>query len=112
MAEAGQAMSPAMLVLVAHRFRILGDPVRLQILQALQGGERSVTALTGEVDVAQPSVSKHLKVLQQVGFVGRRQSGTTAYFRIIDPLVMELCTAVCARLPEMAAEQADSSQAG
>ena len=55
------------LELVAARFRAMGEPLRLRILQELEGGERSVSALAESVESTQPNVSKHLKILQDAG---------------------------------------------
>ena len=57
------------LELVAARFRAMGEPLRLRILQELEGGERSVSALAESVESTQPNVSKHLKILQDAGLV-------------------------------------------
>src|SRR5690242_18013604 len=94
------AMSPEALELVAARFRAMGEPARLRILQTLERGEMSVSALTNEIGSTQPNVSKHLRVLQESGLVGRRQVGTTAYYFISDPMIFELCEMVCTGMRE------------
>jgi DNA-binding transcriptional ArsR family regulator len=91
-------MSPEALGMVASRFRVLGEPMRLRILQAMEKGERSVTELAEEVGSTQPNVSKHLKLLQEAGLVQRRQEGNVVYCSIADELVFELCDAVCSSL--------------
>jgi DNA-binding transcriptional ArsR family regulator len=83
------------LELVALRFRAMGEPVRLRILQALEGGETSVTALAKMIGTTQPNISKHLRVLQDAGLIGRRQEGSTVYYLICDPTLHELCEMVC-----------------
>jgi DNA-binding transcriptional ArsR family regulator len=88
------------LQLVAARFRAMGEPLRLRILQELEHGEMSVSALADRVGSTQPNVSKHLKVLQDVGLLDRRQQGTSIFYRIADPMVFELCEMVCSRLRE------------
>lgn len=84
-----------MLELVAQRFRVLADPVRLKILRCLQSGERTVGSLVEELCSSQPNVSKHLAVLRQAGLVSRRQEGNQAIFSIAAPFVFELCETVC-----------------
>jgi DNA-binding transcriptional ArsR family regulator len=91
-------MSSEALELVADRFRALSEAIRLRILQILQNGEISVSALVEKVGSTQPNVSKHLKVLQDVGLVKRRQVGTSAYYSIADAMVFEMCEMVCSRL--------------
>ena len=84
--------------LVAARFRTLGEPIRIHLLQALQGGERNVTDLVSAVGSTQPNVSKHLRILQDAGLVGRRQDGNSVYYSIADPTVFALCDAVCSSI--------------
>ena len=95
------AMPPEALDLVAARFRAMGEPIRLRILQALQAGELSVTALTRAVGSTQPNVSKHLRVLQEVALVGRRPVGTTAYYFIAEPMIFDLCQMVCSAMRDV-----------
>jgi len=92
--------------LVAQRFRVLGEPVRLQILQLLDREEMSVGELATAVGTTQPNVSKHLRILQESGLVGRRQEGNTAWYRITDPTVFDLCDVVCGSLGDRFAQQA------
>ena len=92
--------SPQAIELIAERFRILGEPLRIRLLQALRKGEKSVGQLAEEVGASQPNVSKHLRILLDGGFVGRRQSGNVVYCFIQDPRVFELCDAVCASVKE------------
>lgn len=95
-----QTMSLEALQLVAARFKVLSDPMRLRILQLLEDGETSVTALAEAVESTQPNVSKHLKILQDAGLLARRQEGNTVYYSISDPTVFELCDVVCSSLQE------------
>ncbi len=93
-----RSMTPAALEMVAARFRAMGEPLRLRILQQLETGELSVSTLAQNVASTQPNVSKHLKVLQDAGLVQRRQQGTSVYYSIADEMVFELCEMVCNRL--------------
>jgi len=86
------------LELVAARFRAMGEPLRLRIVQQLESGEQSVSALAENVGTTQPNVSKHLKVLQDAGLLKRRQQGNSVYYSIADPMVFELCEMICSRL--------------
>jgi DNA-binding transcriptional ArsR family regulator len=86
------------LELVAVRFRAMGEPLRLHLLQELEGGERSVSALAESVESTQPNISKHLKILQEAGLVKRRQQGTMVYYSVADEMVLELCDMICTRL--------------
>ncbi len=88
-------LSAEVVALVAARFRILGEPIRIQLLQALQPGERNVSDLVGAVGSTQPNTSKHLRILQDAGLVSRRQDGNSVYYSITDPTVFALCDVVC-----------------
>lgn len=81
--------------LVARRFRTLGEPYRLRVLQLLKAGEMTVGELVEELDGNQPNVSKHLQILHDAGLVGRRREGTSIVYGISDPMVFKLCDLVC-----------------
>jgi ArsR family transcriptional regulator len=98
MPEDTQMLTMDALVLVADRFKVLSEPLRLMILQVLQDGELSVTEVTKAIGTSQPNASKHLKVLQDAGMIGRRQQGNTVYYRIVDDTIFALCDLVCSSL--------------
>ncbi len=81
--------------LVAERFKALGEPMRLRLLNALRGGEQSVGALVEATGAGQANVSKHLQVLHRHGFVERRKEGVVTWYRIADARVFDLCEMVC-----------------
>lgn len=93
-------MTKEALQFVAVRFKVLSEPLRLQILQMLEDGEMSVTAITEAIGATQPNVSKHLKTLQEAGIVARRHVGNTVYYAIADPSIFTLCEVVCSSLRE------------
>jgi DNA-binding transcriptional ArsR family regulator len=99
-------LTPEVLQLVAARFKVLGDPTRLRILNALQDGEQSVMDITEAVEASQPNVSKHLKTLQEVGLVTRRQDGNLVYYAIADESVFQLCDVVCHSIQQHLTAQA------
>ncbi len=71
--------------LLAKYFRVLADPSRLRILEALEAkGELSVTELVEHLGLPQPSVSNHLACLRWCGFVTARREHRTVYNRIAD----------------------------
>jgi DNA-binding transcriptional ArsR family regulator len=86
--------------LIAERFRVLGDPTRIKLLDRLREGEATVLELTAYIGSTQQNVSKHLGVLQRSGIVARRKHGTFAHYRIVDGGVFALCEAVCGSLQE------------
>lgn len=66
----------------ADSFAVLAEPTRLRILDALRVSERSVGELVGSLDLAQPTVSKHLRVLRDSGFVTCRTAGQQRIYRL------------------------------
>jgi DNA-binding transcriptional ArsR family regulator len=86
--------------LIAERFRALGEPVRIKLLDRLREGEATVLELTALIGTTQQNVSKHLGVLQRSGIVARRKEGNYAYYRIVDEGVYALCESVCGSLRE------------
>ncbi len=90
---------------VAARFKVLSEPLRLQILQELETQKLSVSELAKAVGSTQPNVSKHLKILQDERLIGRRKEGNIVYYSITDPSVFELCSVVCGSLKAEFAER-------
>ena len=91
-------MTPELLTLIADRFRALSEPARLQILNALRDGEKTVTQLVEETGLGQANVSKHLQVLHTLGFISRRKQGLFVYCTLTDKDVFRLCDLMCGRL--------------
>jgi|SRR5271165_4144370 len=63
-------------------FNAVAEPRRRQILEVLAGGQRSVNELVAVLDVPQPLVSKHLRVLREVGIVTVREDGRQRLYRL------------------------------
>ena len=95
---------PELAELIAQRLRVIGDPVRIRLLDHLREGEASVASLTESLGATQQNVSKHLQVLHQAGIVGRRKDGTSVLYRIVDASVFELCELVCGGLQKQLAD--------
>ena len=92
---------PADLVeLIARRFRVLGEPMRIRLLDHLREGEATVGELSQALAASQQNVSKHLAVLTDAGVLGRRKEGNHVYYRIADEGVFALCEDVCGSLQE------------
>lgn len=82
---------PSETELLAKYFRVLADPSRLRILEALEEhGELSVGELVENLDLPQPNVSNHLTCLRWCGFLSARRDHRTIYNRIADPRVTQL----------------------
>jgi len=91
-------MSPETVGLVAERFKALGEPARLRILQSLRDGERTVTALGTQTGLNQANLSRHLQVLSATGFVKRRKEGLFVYYALADAHVLKMCELMCGRV--------------
>ena len=87
---------------VARRFRVLGEPQRLRILQLLEAAPKSVNDVAHGLGVSQPNVSRHLQALFEAGLITRRRSGTSTVYSVSDPLVFRLCGLVCDSLVQRA----------
>jgi DNA-binding transcriptional ArsR family regulator len=95
--------------LIAQRFRVIGEPMRIKLLCHLYegDGEASVQELTEALGASQQNVSKHLGILHQAGVVGRRKAGNHVYYSITDDSVLGLCEQVCGGLSQQFAALAD-----
>lgn len=84
--------------LIAQRFRVIGEPMRIRLLDALRDSPMTVNELTEALGATQQNVSKHVGVLAQAGIVGREKNGNRVRCFIADDSVFELCELVCGGL--------------
>ena len=84
--------------LIAERFRAIGEPIRLRILEQLRNEPKTVQQLVGALGTTQQNVSKHLGVLRGLGIVSRRKDGLYAYYAIQDESLLRVCDEVCGSL--------------
>jgi ArsR family transcriptional regulator len=98
--SAKTTLSREALQILARRFRALGDPTRLALLQALFDQERTVQELCALTDTTQANASKHLALLFEQGLVARRRDGLFTRYRIADPTLEQLCRLVCGSLAD------------
>ncbi len=87
-------MSESQLEQVALRFRLLGEPMRLRILQAVCRKPRTVNEVVTEVGATQANVSKHLSLLAGAGILARQKEGQRVYYGMKDQLALKLCALV------------------
>ena len=79
--------------LLARKLKALADPTRLRlvsIVAASEGAEACVCDLTEPVGLSQPTVSHHLKILMEAGFLTRSKRGTWAYYALVPGALGEL----------------------
>jgi len=79
---------------LAETARILASPSRIELLDLLVQGERSVEALAEAAQLSVANASQHLRQLLRSGIVSRRRQGTSAFYRIVDERVLELMAAL------------------
>lgn len=77
-------------LLHANICQALGDPKRIQILYALHGEPRYVSALADDLGMPQPTVSRHLQVLRQRSLVVTERDGQTVVYSLSDPRIIEI----------------------
>ncbi len=99
-------VSDESLLLVANRFKVLGDPLRLRLLIALEKQERNVSELVSLTGAGQTTVSRHLQALAAAGMLVRRKEGQNAYYSVAEAEVMALCRLVCGSLQKRLSRQA------
>ena len=90
--------------LVAERFRLIGEPMRIRLLDRLRDGRQSVGELADALGATQQNVSKHLGALHLAGIVARCKVGNRVVYSIADQTVFALCETVCGGLQQQVAE--------
>jgi ArsR family transcriptional regulator len=103
-----QELTEGALELIAARFRLLAEPMRLKLLHTLGESEMSVTELVEATGAGQANVSKHMGMLLDAGIVGRRKEGLNTFYRVTDESIFALCETVCSSLGERFAAHHDS----
>lgn len=91
-------VSDQLLELIARHFRVLGEPMRLRLLDALRDGDATVQELQQATGASQQNISKHLGVLLGAGLVSRTKDGNFSRYAIADQSVFDLCEQVCGGL--------------
>jgi DNA-binding transcriptional ArsR family regulator len=85
---------------MAVRFRMLGEPMRLKILQSVCKGPRTVNDIVAAAGSTQANVSKHLALLAAAGILTRKKDGQCVYYGMKDQLVVKLCELVHSHLAD------------
>lgn len=90
-------IDPASLERASRVIRVLGHPLRLRILNLLEGAERNVTQLVLATGVGQAAVSQQLRILRSEGIVDDRRDGSRVFYRITEPRVSTIldCIRAC-----------------
>jgi DNA-binding transcriptional ArsR family regulator len=91
--------------LKAKIFNALSDPVRLEIIEFLREGEKCVCEIIPHVNLIQPLVSRHLKILKDCGLVKDRKEGNRRLYSVTDPRIFEVVDAVTPKLVDVLSNQ-------
>ena len=94
----------ALIERIAQRFRLLGEPMRIRLLDSLRDGPATVSDLVEKLDAGQQNVSKHLNVLHEAGVLSRTKRGNFVEYEIADDTMFALCDLVCGGLRRQVAE--------
>lgn len=94
----------ALVELIAQRFRVIGEPMRIRLLDALRDGPLTINELSAALGASQQNVSKHVGVLAHAGIVGREKDGNRVRCSIADESIFELCELVCGGLRRQVTE--------
>ena len=97
-------------VLHAEICKTLANPKRLEILNALQGGELSVAELVRRLRLPKANVSQHLAVLRSRGVVGARREGLNVYYRVANRKIIRACNLMREVLMEYLDESARATR--
>ncbi|MCW3981858.1 MAG: metalloregulator ArsR/SmtB family transcription factor [Candidatus Bathyarchaeota archaeon] len=82
----------------AKIFKALADPIRLQILDLLQEGEKCVCEIVPALGVSQPLVSRHLKILKTRGLITDRKDGNRRIYSVTEPIIFNVIDTVKPKL--------------
>jgi len=87
-------LTPEELGHLAGRFKLLGEPMRLRILQSVCHEPLMVNDIVKATGSTQANVSQHLALLAAAGILGRKKAGQCVYYAVKDRLVLQLCELV------------------
>lgn len=102
-----QTLKQEIMQLEADFCAALSDPTRIFILYALREKPLNVTELTHELNIPQPTTSRHLKVLRERGLVFTARQGTTVTYHLADPRVIQAMDLLRSAMRDRLAEQAN-----
>jgi rhodanese-related sulfurtransferase/DNA-binding transcriptional ArsR family regulator len=94
MATSSRAFKERLYGQFARIGKALGSPHRLELLELLAQGERTVESLANEMDLSLANTSQHLQALRQAALVETRKQGLFVHYRLADPEIFDLCTAI------------------
>jgi len=90
-------------------FYALSDPIRIEIITYLRNGEKCVCEIVPHLNLIQPLVSRHLKMLKDAGILRCRKDGTKRMYSIVDPKIFDVVDALSSELLKTLAKEAFES---
>ena len=87
-------------------FNALSDPIRLDIVAYLRDGEKCVCEIVPQLNLIQPLVSRHLKILKDAGLIRCRKDGTKRMYSIVDQKIYAIVDALTPELVEILTKEA------
>jgi len=87
--------SEALMERVSEIFKVLSEPTRIKILEALKKGEKTPSELIKITGAQQANVSKHLSLMRKTGIVAARRVGIKVHFTVKDKRFFTLCDTIC-----------------
>ena len=89
----------------ARIFKVIGDANRLKILEILRNGEICQCELIPIISQAQPTVSRHLKLLEDAGLISSTKDATRTLYKIVDPHILNLLDAIDTNMMELVSHE-------
>ena len=89
----------------ANIFKVLGDPNRLKIIEILREGENCQCEIIPLIEQSQPTVSRHLKLLEDAGLIRSSKDGTRVYYTVVDPRVLNIMDSIDEELIDLISQE-------
>lgn len=86
-------------------FKVISDSNRLKILELLRSGEICQCEIVPIIDQSQPTVSRHLRLLEEAGLIRSRRDGVRMFYEIVDPHIYNVIDAIDAEMTELISEE-------
>ena len=87
-------------------FHALADPIRLEILAYLRDGEKCVCEIIPHLNILQPVVSRHLKILKDAGIVKDRKEGNKRFYSVVDARIYAVIDGITPELVDILSKEA------
>jgi len=93
-----QSLPPELIELVARRFHVLGSASRIRVVDSLMNGPLGISEIVEVTGLEQSNLSRHLKDLEQGGWVKKTRDGNSVMVEVADDTLFQICELVCGQL--------------